>query len=199
MNPAKSRALRWAIPVVLLAAFLLASPLWLRGLGGYLVHADGPAHAEIAVVLAGGYSGERILKAAELVREGFVPRVLVSGPEGFYGVPESDLAISFAEKKGYPGDWFIPFPNEGKSTVGEAEAILAELHRRNIHRFLVVTSNYHTRRAGRIYRSLDPADDVRVVAAPDRDFRPDDWWRSREGLKTFVLEWEKTVANCFGI
>jgi hypothetical protein len=38
-----------------------------------------------------------------------------------------------------------------------------------------------------------------VVAAPDRYFSSDGWWKNREGRKTFLVEWEKTVATWFGI
>ena len=41
--------------------------------------------------------------------------------------------------------------------------------------------------------------DFRVIAAPDKLFRPDQWWRTREGQKRFVLEWMKTVSSWFGV
>ena len=81
-----------------------------------LVRDEGPAHAEIAVVLAGDYYGNRILRAAELVKQGYVPNVLVSGPHMLYGFHECDLAIPFAVKRGYPESWFIRAPNETRST-----------------------------------------------------------------------------------
>jgi uncharacterized SAM-binding protein YcdF (DUF218 family) len=160
---------------------------------------DQPAPADIIVVLAGDGSGNRILKAAELARLGFAPEILVSGPEGFYGSYESELAIGFAEKQGYPREWFTALPNKAKSTMDEAHVVVTELRRRGIRRFLVVTSDYHTRRAGRVYRRLAPDAEVRVVASPDRYFHSDSWWHNREGRKTFVLEWEKTIATCLGI
>jgi uncharacterized SAM-binding protein YcdF (DUF218 family) len=63
----------------------------------------------------------------------------------------------------------------------------------------LVTSDYHTARAARIYRAAAPDLDMRVVAAPDNYFRADGWWHNREGRKTFVVEWLKTVANALGI
>jgi hypothetical protein len=38
-----------------------------------------------------------------------------------------------------------------------------------------------------------------MVAAPDLYFTPDGWWKNREGRKTFLLEWMKTVATWFGM
>ncbi len=177
--------------------------LWLGWLGSELVRDDGPAKADIAVVLAGDYTGGRIVKAAELVRAGYVPAVLVSGPAGFYGDHECVPAIAFAVRSGYPADWFIPFPNSSLSTKEEAAAVLDELRRRNIRSFLLVTSNYHTARAGRIYRACERARSggpaIRVVAAPDRYFAPHTWWRQREGQKILFFEWCKTLATEVGM
>lgn len=172
---------------------------WLAALGRLLVRDEGPAHADIAVVLAGDYYGNRVVRAAELVKQGYVPQVLVSGPNLIYGSYECDLEIPFAVQRGYPESWFIRSPNETHSTREESSAILADLRRRGVHRFLLVTSDYHTARAARIYRAAAPDLNMRVVAAPDDYFSADGWWRNREGRKVFLVEWLKTVANLLGM
>ena len=203
MAPRRSR-LRFLILAVLFVAavFLLRSWL-LSGLGYALIHDDGPAKADIAVVLAGDLYGHRILKGGELARAGYVPAVLVSGPSGNYGLHESDLAIAFAVRHGFSADLFIPFPNDTLSTREEAAAVLAELRRRNVKSFLLVTSDYHTARARRLYLAAERASgggpQVRTVAAPDEFFRADSWWRSRQGQKIAFMEWSKTVATVFGL
>jgi uncharacterized SAM-binding protein YcdF (DUF218 family) len=182
---------------VFLALVLLTHSLWLAAMGRLLVRNDGPAPADIAVVLAGDFYGRRILTAGDLVRARYVPRALVSGPANMYGNYECDLAIAFAVRHGYPADYFVRFPNTALSTVEEADAILPELRRRNVHRFLLVTSNYHTARAIRIYRARGRGFDIRAVAAPDEHFTPDGWWRDREARKTVFYEYSKTVAGFF--
>ncbi len=172
---------------------------WMAGLGRLLVRGQGPARADVAVVLAGDYYGNRILRAAELVRQGYVPAVLVSGPHMLYGHYECDLAIPFAVQHGYPAAWFLRAPNEAHSTREEAAAILPDLRRRGAHRILIVTSDYHTARAARIYRAAAPDLEFRMVAASDPYFRADGWWRNREGQKVFFMEWSKTVANALGL
>ena len=185
--------------VVVLALAVATHSWWLAALGRMLVRDEGPARAETAVVLAGDYYGHRIVRAAELVKQGYVPSVLVSGPNMIYGFDECDLEIPFAMKSGYPQGWFIHAPNQSRSTREEAAAILPELRRRGVHRFLLVTSDYHTARAARIYRAAAPDLDIRVVAAPDEYFRANGWWHNREGRKIFLVEWLKTVANSLGI
>ena len=186
---------------ILLLGFLTCA-WWLPVAGFALVHDDGPAKADIAVVPAGDFWGHRILKAAELARDGYVPQVLVSGPSGFYGLHESDLAIPFAVRAGFPGESFVSFPNSARSTREEAVAILPELRRRNVKSFLLVTSDYHSGRARRTYlsveRSMGGGPPFRVVTAPDEYFRAGSWWKAREARKTVFFEWSKTLGAAFG-
>ena len=182
--------------VVLLAA---THTLWMRALGQYLVKADEPFKADAIVVLGGDFWGDRIVRAAQLVKQQYAPKAYVSGPDGIYGRFESDLAIEFATKQGYPPDYFVPWRNRARSTVEEAGAIVAELKRNNVRRLMIVTSDFHTRRAGRIWRAAAPDLDIRVIGAPCREFDPDAWWSHRQSQKTFLTEWEKTVANWLGM
>ena len=187
----------------LLLVVFLTHTLWLSAAGYALVHDDGPAKADIAVVLAGDSYGHRILKAGELVRAGYVPLVLVSGPPGNYGYYECDLAIPFAVRRGFPAEWFAGLTHEGLSTRTEGLAILRELRRRNVKSFLLVTSDYHSARARRIFladeRAMGGGPPFRVVTCRDEFFRADSWWRSRQGQKIAFMEWSKTVATVFGL
>jgi uncharacterized SAM-binding protein YcdF (DUF218 family) len=200
VTPFRSRTLRWLAAVALLAGILvLTRPLWLTALGRFLVESQEPFSAEMVVVLAGDDTGHRILKGAELVRQGYAPKVLVSGPECCYGNHESDLAIPFAVQQGCSQEWFIPLPHSARSTLEEARLVLRELESRHVRRFLLVTSDFHTARAARVYRRLAPRGSFRVVAASSPDFSAGGWWHSREGRKQFLIEWIKTVAYWFGI
>jgi uncharacterized SAM-binding protein YcdF (DUF218 family) len=196
----RSRVLKYLlIAFVAVALVYVLRGAWLPLPARFLVRAEAPERAEVAVVLAGDFYGNRILSAADLARGGYVKKVLVSGPSGAYGRYESELAIEFAVRQGYRAEDFIPMPNLGRSTREEARLVLDELHRMGVHEFLVVTSNYHTRRAGAIYRSLARDVRFRVVAAPDEYFHPEDWWKSREGRKQFCFEWMKTIAEWVGL
>jgi uncharacterized SAM-binding protein YcdF (DUF218 family) len=189
--------------LLLVAVVYLARDVWLRALGSALVHDEGAARAEIAVVLAGDSWGYRLTKGAELVRQGFVPRVLVSGPPAFYNVNEADAAIQYAIGKGYPAEWFIPVYHTALSTREEAIVVLDALKQRNIHSALLVTSSYHSARAGRIFRGVERqrggGPNLRVVVSGDRFFSASNWWHNREGRKIAFMEWTKTLTSVFGI
>ncbi|MCC6393020.1 MAG: YdcF family protein [Bryobacterales bacterium] len=190
----------WLLPAVFF--FLLCILLWkpcFRALGEFLVDADNPEKAQAVVVLAGDASGERILKGAGLMRDGYAPKVIVSGPDRYYGRSEADLAIEFAIRRGFSASSFEPVIHQADSTREEAKVIWALLRKEGIRRFLVVTSDFHTRRAKRIYRSVAQGAQFRVIAAPVWNFSPDSWWISRPARKVFFMEWTKTFADWAGI
>jgi uncharacterized SAM-binding protein YcdF (DUF218 family) len=171
----------------------------LGAMGAYLVNAGPPEKADIALVLAGDGEGNRILTAAQLARRGYISRVLVSGPSGIYGLHECDLAIPFAVKAGYPESYFLHFENDARSTKEEAREGVPRLRQLGAHKILLVTSDYHTRRSGKIFRAAAPDLEFIVVGAPDTSFTTDGWWHNRQGEKIAFNEWVKTLTEPFGI
>lgn len=190
-----------AVLAILLCLYF-ARALWLPLAGYALIHSEQPMKADIIVVLAGDAQGHRIEKAAQLIKAGYAPQALVSGPPGMYGFNECDLAVRFIEQEGYPAAWFIPFPDPSHSTREESRYILAELRRRGIHTFLLVTSDYHSGRARRIFlateREMGYTPEFRTVTAPDEFFRAGSWWRNREAQKVVFIEYWKTLATAVG-
>jgi uncharacterized SAM-binding protein YcdF (DUF218 family) len=189
-----------ALFLCLVAGALAATHnLWLRWMGEYLTYTEPPCKADMMVVLAGDYFGHRIEKAGDLLKAGWAPSVLVSGAGTCYGNNEGDLAIQYIIRAGYPAGPFFNLPSPARSTTEEAQYIVSELRRRGVHRYILVTSDFHTRRASRIFRHVAPDIPFCVVAAPDNDFSADGWWHTREGRKVAFTEWLKTVANYLGV
>lgn len=170
----------------------------LTELGSLLIEDDGPQKAQVAVVPGGDDAGMRIVKAAQLAQAGYVPYVIVDGPKTLLG-DESEMTIQYAIEKGYPPSLFQPFPLPAgmNSTQAETALVGKYLKKHGIRKILLVTSNFHTRRAGRYMRRQNPGLQVVVVAAPDPNFAASTWWKSREGEKTFAFEWMKTIASWF--
>jgi len=182
------------LAAAVLLLVLLHAPI-LAALGNFLVKAGPPEKADIILVLAGDGFGHRILKAAELVKAGYAPRALISGPNGSYGKYECDEAIPFAVRAGYPESYFLHFEHTARSTESEAEKAAKKLREMGVKRVILVTSNFHTRRAGIMFRRAAPEIQFFVVAAPDEFFKPDRWWHDREASKIFLYEWMKTIAE----
>jgi uncharacterized SAM-binding protein YcdF (DUF218 family) len=200
LSRGRKLALWLSTPLVFAGGVAGSSSLWLPGVGGFLEEAGPPRKADVILVLAGDWTGGRVLRAAELARQGWAPQVMVSGAGMHFGRWESDLAIEMAGKAGYSRSMFIPVPSEDHSTREEAFTMIRELRRRGLKRVLLVTTDSHTRRAGRIYRELaDGIELAGVVASPSPHFQLKSWWRDREGQKAVFLEWSKTVAGWLGI
>lgn len=200
--PKRSRAGASLLPLLFLLA--IGAVVWVKREpilafpARFLDAGQAPAPADAAVVLAGGFSGERILKAAALARDGLVPVVIVSGPRTLYEEPECEISIPFAVRKGFPRSLFVCVPHDARSTMAEAAALEPTLRARKIRSFLLVTTAFHTRRATAIFRKTLPGFTIRPVAAGSPDFASDFWYREREGRKQIFLEWVKLLTWRFG-
>ncbi len=191
----------WFGAAVLLAVAVYAfrRPV-LAAMGRALVENDALQKADCVLVLGGDEFGSRILTAGQLVREGYAPYAWVDGPVLLVG-HASDSTIQYAEQQGFPQSFFRPLelPKEVDSTASEAKYVGSTLRRSGVKAILLVTSNYHTRRAARFMRAANPWLKVTVVAAPDPFFSADGWWKNRNGKKTFLLETTKTITEMGGV
>jgi uncharacterized SAM-binding protein YcdF (DUF218 family) len=193
--------------LALLALAAAALPL-LRAAGRFLVENDPLRHADAIVVLAGSYP-DRIIEAVTLYREGWAPRLILCREPpnaGFrklrslgVSVPQVfELNRSVAEQMGVPPQAIAVVDRPTTSTYGEAQVVLAEALQRGYRSLVVVTSKYHTARAGRIFRHL-AGGRVAIVVRPARDdeFQPDGWWRHRLSARRVVIEYQKLFAFLF--
>lgn len=185
---------------------VLGGIAWLLHSGGYLLSVSDPLppHAQVAVVLAGSFNGEeaRRTEAMHLLQEGLADRVMLSVAKVSYlGQWLPDLERRYIEQK-YGSEVaqkvvVCELSPEVDSTAGEALALRGCLEQVGWHSVIVVTSNYHTRRARRIWKELvgkaNPSFTVSVRGVPDGDFDPSDWLSKRRYTKTWVLEFSKLV------
>jgi len=171
-------------------AYLLRGPLLSR-LGGALVVADPLEKADAAVVWAGPpMSQDRQLHtAARLYREGWVRKLVLSGPRGPYGIYGTEFSFPLAASLGVPKADILAVPNTTRFIDEEAELLVAVLAGRGLRTVYVVTANYQSRRARRLFRYA-AGGRLRVLVYPATDdwFNPDTWWQSREGRKVFLME-----------
>jgi uncharacterized SAM-binding protein YcdF (DUF218 family) len=172
----------------------------LSSLGRYLVCSETPQPSDLILVLAGNFYGPRVVKAAELANQGFAPRVLISGtpyrsrPED-QSRPEGEFAIAFLAQQGYRTDLFESFGHHARSTIEEAIALRPELDRRGVKHVLLVTSDYHSRRAWLVFQLVCPGIRFISVAAPDSQYLPDKWWKDERSRSLFFSEWTKIVGS----
>jgi uncharacterized SAM-binding protein YcdF (DUF218 family) len=182
--------------LISLALAIVSYPFVLTWAAKFLLLSQQPEPANLILVLGGNFWGPRVLTGAELGVRGYAPRVMISGPP-YRNQPESDLAISFLEEKGYRKELFTSFPIYGKSTIEEAIAVCPELRRLGASRILLVTSAYHSRRANVVFRLFCPGLTLRSIAAPDTQFEPENWWKNERYRKIFFSEWTKLLGTIF--
>jgi uncharacterized SAM-binding protein YcdF (DUF218 family) len=186
--------------VLPIAAALLAVVLLLQWqaalslLGSCLIDSEAPLPADLILVLGGDFWGPRVVKAAELSTLGYAPTVLISGPP-YAGRPEGELAVDFLVKRGFRREMFAVFGHTATSTIAEALALRGELARRGAKRVILVTSNYHSRRAKMVFRLFCPG--IRFVSVPpsDAEFYAEGWWKNRSSREIFFSEWTKILGT----
>jgi DUF218 domain len=191
-----------------LFVLLLGFALLLR-FGGHILFSPTalPSHAQAAVVLQGSEIGEaaRRAKAFQLLRDGTVQDVLLSVPDQQYlGVPIPELLRNFVHKQYGPElEKHVVYCEQREvfSTMDEALALQKCIKDHNWNSIIVVTSTYHTRRAGMIWATAQSISRVHfafgVDAAYDPDFDVQGWWRRRRSAKTWLVETTKLGSSCF--
>ncbi len=173
----------------LFVLYVLRHPL-LRMAGSFWIVDDPPAASD-AIVLLGddNYNADRATHAAELFKAGWAPRIVASGRYLRPYATIAELEEHDLESRGVPKNAIVRCEHRSDDTRTEAGALAATLAQHNWKRILLVTSNYHTRRAKYIAARTFPRGTVlRVEAAPDSEYDPDHWWETRRGVKIFFHE-----------
>lgn len=189
-------ALGCAFAGLLIVATILAIR-WqstLSSLGSFLVDSQIPQQADLILVLGGDFWGPRVLTGAELGTHHFAPVVLLSGPT-YNGQPQGELSIDFLVQKGYSRDLFQTFATDATSTISEAAALRGELARRHARRVLLVTSNFHSRRATIVLSLFCPGVKFISVPAPDSHYHIVKWWEDDSSKQLFFSEWTKILGT----
>ena len=178
------------VVVVLCAVLYWARHPILRFAGEWWVIDQPAAHADALLLLGDdNFYADRATHAAELIRHGVAPVVVASGRRLRPGAGVVELQEHDLIERGVPKDKIIRFPNDAESTLEEAVALSRLCTERHFHSVIVVTSNYHARRARHIFdKVFPPTITVSVAGAHDGDFDPEHWWEKRKSQELFVHE-----------
>lgn len=161
-----------------------------------------PAHADVLIVLTGSIGGEQARReeAMRFLRKGLADKLVLSAPRvTFLGEWVPNLMRRYLthtygiEQAGR----VVLCLHNADSTLEEAQALRPCLEQHGWRMLIVVTSDYHTRRARYIWRGVfqgaHPPVQIFVHGVPDGDFEPRGWWRTRRHAKTFALETGKLI------
>jgi hypothetical protein len=158
--------------------------------GRFLV-VNQPRKSDVIVVLA-GETDRRPARGLDLLDQGYAQRLILDVPEAkIYQWSQTELARKYVG--GLPQASAITVcPIYAHSTRDEAQDVSRCLRRLNAHSILLVTSDYHTRRALSVFSRVLPAD-YSIAAAFDAGEFGVQWWRYREWAKVNVEEWSKLI------
>jgi uncharacterized SAM-binding protein YcdF (DUF218 family) len=164
--------------------------------GGYLI-VNNPEKSDAIVMLAGDQADLRYWRALELLRSGYGRLLLVDAGNGeVYGQSYVDLAANFiAHTAGDNASQVSICVIQGDSTKEEAPQVgecLAKLQPPP-HSVVLVTGDYHTRRALSIFRQRLPQIHWTAGATRNDFLFGQPWWKNREWAKTYLTEWEKLL------
>jgi len=177
----------------------------LAAAGQTLVIQESLAKADV-IVVAIDADGAGALEAADLVQRGVCAQVAV------FNDPPSEVDREFLRRDlpyedraaistrqlhalGVQTVERIPRNTTGSEQEGDILPDWSEKH--GYHTVILVTSSDHSRRLNRILRRSVHGDKVRVIVQGSRysEFNPDSWWKTREGVREGIVEFEKLVLD----
>ena len=160
---------------------------------GRVLVVEAPVRSDIILVLA-GETEHRPARALELLETGFGRRVVIDVPADAksYGFTEVELARNYV--KGLPQAARVEIcPIVGLSTKDESHDVERCLAGTDARSILIVSSDFHTRRALSIFRHEIPEASFSTAASRDETQFGTRWWTHRQWAKTCVDEWLRLV------
>lgn len=165
-----------------------------HAVGAFLVREDALEPAD-AIVVLGGDARHRAPHGAALYQKGLAPVILaVGGTDPNSAATQARKTERALLRLGVPADAILVAGQYEASTLQEARATADYALDRSWHRVIVVTSPYHTWRAGQMFASiLHPLNiDVQRAAASDDPFDQQRWWadpRQRRQVRNEYLKY----------
>jgi hypothetical protein len=177
----------------------------LRAAGWALVVNEPVAPADIIVVsLDSGGAGA--LEAADLVQSGIATRVAVftdppSGEDHEFirrGLPYEDASARQIRQLKWLGvSDVVEIPRTDAGTEGEGVVLPSWCDQHRFRSVVFVAARDHSRRVRRVLDRAMKGHPTRVMVQPARysHFDPDRWWKTRDDVRTEIVEFQKLVLE----
>jgi hypothetical protein len=160
---------------------------------GYMLVVDSPQSSDVILVLA-GETDHRPMRAIQLLDQGYARRIVLDVPADArdFGFFEIELAQRYVAK--FPEASSISIcPIVGLSTKDESHDAEKCLDKESGSRILLVTSEFHTRRALSVFQHEMHGKTFSIAAARDEKEFGERWWQHRQWSKTFAYEWMRWI------
>jgi len=179
----------WLLVLVVLAGLSVG----LAAKAGSFLVVEAPRPSDVILVLA-GETDRRPERALQLLAQGYGRRVVLDVPTNLklYEFTQIQLAQKYVEDLPQRASISV-CPIDGLSTKDESKDAQKCLAREGGKSVLIVTSDYHTRRALSVFRREVPGQQYSVAAARDGEQFGATWWTHRQWAKTLVDEWLRLI------
>lgn len=178
---------------------------------GRFLAAEDPLQRSDAIFVFAGTKVERPLEAADLYREGYAPRIVVTRAvveqatfdlerRGIRIATEYDLNREVLLRVGVPEAALVSPRFIHDNTAEEARTLRELAVQHNWRRVILVTSKYHLRRAKLAAQRQLRGTNVEVLARGSRydDSTPARWWTRRGDIRWLATEVPKLIAYALG-
>lgn len=179
----------WLVALALLAGLLVI----LAAKAGNFLIVDAPRPSDVILVLA-GETDRRPQRALELLAQGYGRRIVLDVPTHakLYEFTQIDLAQRYIQDLPQASSVSV-CPIDGLSTKDASKDAERCLQREGAKTVLIVTSDFHTRRALDVFRREIPGHEYSVAAARSDGQFGTRWWTHRQWAKILVDEWLRLI------
>ena len=156
-----------------------------------------------AVLILGGSADTRAKKAIELFRNDYALEIIITHPKPPIKEYENIIISDFDNLKDILNYENVNYKvvediNGGaRSTFDEARDLILFLKKHPFERVIIVTDNFHTRRAkytfDKVFEKSSCKTTIQVAGAPNQVYNESNWWKTERGLNAYGSEGFKYI------
>lgn len=179
-----------AIPIL----FYATREIWLEEVGEFLIVRSELKKADIITIL-GGWHGRKVEEGVELYKQGYAPRILITGEAiTLPGISTTWplLARVKAIRMGVPEEDII-LEERTTDTYGDAIYTSEDFQKLNISSAIIVSNSIHMRRVSLVFDKFAGEKGVNLIYYPTKTdgFNPATWWKSDNWISEVISEYLK--------
>ena len=199
------------ILLIVVLVLVVAGAYGFVRLGTYLARED-PLQKSDAIFVLAGTEMTRPLEGADLYREGYAPRIVMTRETqepAFAIIEHRGAKISSQVERardvlielGIPATAILIPPRIHDSTAAEAITLRELVEANHWRSVIVVSSKFHLRRAHFAFERELRGAGVQILMRGSRydDAMPERWWRQRSDIRDILQEVPKFVAYICGL
>ena len=179
--------LAFALTAMALVYAISRAGYWLQAAAQAPVHAD-------AIIVLGGNDGDRALRALGLYREGYAPKIVLTGLERGRASPPANLTwrAEYLVARGVPKS-ALRFEIYSENSYEEAENILELMKKQGWRTVIAVSDPPHMRRLAWTWHRVFKGSGLSyaLVASNAQWWMPDAWWRDEHSGAFVISEYIK--------